>query len=218
MGSLATSRGCMKGFLSDLGWSDGMFKSYLETMINWPTGDQHWHPLCSWKARVHLGVGPRIGIIPRIQVPSLCHSRLREASASVVIKFTQLILLVHSWENPHIGGLMITRVIPISPWFSVSISLHDYQIQLNTIIHPKSWTKSFHHHNSITIINLLVLNVGNEGMIHKDYQFHNPSNPHSHPFRTFSTSKSITIPSNNVIFHDFQYQSVFMNFMTIKFN
>ena len=42
------------------------------------------------------------------------------------------------------------------------------------------------------LVSLLVLNVGNEGMIHHNYFDHNPSNPHSHPFPTFSTSKKKT--------------------------
>ena len=36
---------------------------------------------------------------------------------------------------------------------------------------------------------LLVLNVGNEGMIHNTID--NPSNPHSHPFPAFSTSNCL---------------------------
>ena len=41
----------------------------------------------------------------------------------------------------------------------------------------------------IVLTTLLVLNVGNEGMIHWLTINHNPGNPHSHPFPTFSTSK-----------------------------
>ena len=124
----------------------------------------------------------------------------------------------HRGPHDHQGHSYHSMIFSINQcsWLSKSIKHHYSSKILNKII-SSPWL-SINHHKSITIINLLVLNVGNEGMIHKNYQFHNPSNPHSHPFRTFSTSKSITIPSNNVIFHDFQYQSVFMNLMTIKFN
>ena len=142
MGSLATSRGCMKGFLSDLGWSDGMFKSYLETMINWPTGDQHWHPPCSWKARVHLGVGPRIGIIPRIQIPSLCHSRLRlRLREGLQIYPTYIVSWfmgepTHRRPHDHQGHSYQSMIFSInqSSWLSNSIKHHYSSKILNKII------------------------------------------------------------------------------------